>query len=66
MGLGVAAVWRGWLALAGSSTLSLLIGLGVAVVAGVTAYVAGIWMLRLEGREDLAALVRRRAGRSGS
>ena len=38
--------------------LALLIGVGMAVYAGL------VWVFRIEGREDLAAMVRRRLGRA--
>jgi hypothetical protein len=43
--------------LADAAALVVLIGAGIAVYAG------GVWALRIEGRDDLAAMVRRRLGR---
>lgn len=63
MGAVVAGGWWGWQRevapgrLADAAALVVLIGAGIAVYAG------GVWALRIEGREDLAAMVRRRLGR---
>jgi putative peptidoglycan lipid II flippase len=64
MGALVALVWRTWVRLAGTSTLAMLIGLGAVIALGVGAYAIGIWLLRIEGRDDLMALVRRRLKRA--
>lgn len=66
MGALVSLGWRGWSALSGTSTLASVAGLAVVIVLGVAAYAAGIWMLRIEGREDLLALIRRRRAREAS
>lgn len=66
MGALVAFGWRGWLSLVGTSTAALMAGLGVVITLGVAVYAAGIWFLRIEGRDDLLALVRRRRARGGS
>jgi putative peptidoglycan lipid II flippase len=64
MGALVALVWRTWVRLAGTSTPAMLIGLGAVIALGVGAYAIGIWLLRIEGRDDLMALVRRRLKRA--
>jgi len=64
MGAVVAGGWWGWQRgvapgrWADAAGLALLISVGMAVYAGL------VWVFRIEGREDLAAMVRRRLGRA--
>jgi putative peptidoglycan lipid II flippase len=61
----VALVWWAWRGGAGDGGSSWveLAGLAAAVAAGVAVYAACAWMLRIEGREELVALVRRKLRR---
>jgi putative peptidoglycan lipid II flippase len=40
-----------------------LVGLAACVAAGIVVFAACAWALRIEGREELVALVRRKLGR---
>jgi putative peptidoglycan lipid II flippase len=64
MGLFVALAWRAWVGALGTSTASLVSGLGAVIALGMGVYVAGVWFLRIDGREDLVAMVRRRVSRA--
>lgn len=60
MGASVWAGWRGWTLWRAQSVWSDAIGLAVAITGGVALYAALAWMLRVEAREEIAELVRRR------
>lgn len=66
MGAAVASAWAGWSLLAAGGTLTLAAGLAVCIVLGVTVYAAAAWLLRVEGRDEVAAVLRRRRGGSVS
>jgi putative peptidoglycan lipid II flippase len=59
----VAAGWRVWRGLAGGGAWMELVGLAACVAAGIVVFAACAWGLRIEGREELVALVRRKLGR---
>ncbi|MFH1496333.1 MAG: murein biosynthesis integral membrane protein MurJ [Verrucomicrobiota bacterium] len=60
MGVAVAAAWRGWSSQAGDGVLLLAAGLALCIGLGVLVYGAAAWVLRVEGRDELAALLKRR------
>ncbi len=62
MGAAVAAAWAGWAAATAGGTLMLAAGLAVCIALGVAVYAAAAWLLRVEGRDEVAAVVRRRLG----
>jgi putative peptidoglycan lipid II flippase len=57
MGLVVGAAWWGWLRLMPRAQAFDLAGIAVAIVGGVAVYAALAWLLRVEGRDDVAALL---------
>jgi len=59
MTLVVAAGWWAWLHLMPHSKLVDALGIGVLIGVGVAVYAGLIWSLRVEGREDVAALIKR-------
>lgn len=59
----VAGVDRAWSGLMGIGGWRDLGGLGVSVAAGVVVFGAGVWALKVEGRDELIALVRRKLKR---
>jgi len=63
MGLLVAAGWGAKVHFFAQTKLSDSVAVAVLVVAGVAVYGAALWVLRIEGREELAALVARFKGR---
>lgn len=59
----VAFAWSGWRSVAGSGgAVRELVGLTMCVAAGVVVFAACAWLLRIEGREEIVALVRRKLG----
>ncbi len=56
MGAGVWAAWRGWSASAAPTFRHDAIGLAVIIVGAAAGYAACLWLLRIEGRDDLAAV----------
>ncbi|MEY4489646.1 MAG: hypothetical protein RIQ79_2154, partial [Verrucomicrobiota bacterium] len=59
----VAGAWAGWTHYAGRSALSDLAGLAACIAVGVTVFATAAWVLRVEGRDELIALVRRKLKR---
>jgi putative peptidoglycan lipid II flippase len=59
MGAVVAGSWRGLLALCGSGVLTDLLALGVLIPLGIAVYGGLLWAMKIEGREDLAAMIER-------
>jgi len=57
MGLAVAGGWWAWSHWVAASKTGDAIGLVVLITAGVIIYGGMLWALRIEGREDLAALL---------
>jgi putative peptidoglycan lipid II flippase len=57
MGAVVTAGWWGWSQVAPASKLMDALGLTVVIIAGASVYVGLLWVLRIEGRDDLAAIV---------
>ena len=62
MGAGVFLVRRGWLAWVGLGGWREAAGLLVCVGAGLVVFAGAAWALRVEGRDELAALVQRKLG----
>jgi putative peptidoglycan lipid II flippase len=63
MGIVVAGGWWGWQRVVGAGRLADAAALVVLIGTGLAVYAGGVWVFRIEGREDLAAMVRRRLGR---
>ena len=63
MGGAVRAGWLGWERIGLVGTAADVAGVGVMIAAGVGVYAALLWVLRVEEREEIAALVRRKLGR---
>ena len=59
MGAVVAGSWRGLLALCGSGVLTDLLALGVLIPLGIAVYGGLLWAMKIEGRQDLAAMIER-------
>ena len=59
MGVVVAAAWWGWMQWWPVSKLAQAVGLVVVIGAGVAIYGGLIWGLRIEGRDDLAAVLKK-------
>ena len=59
MGLLITLGWRGWSALAGRGFLADLIALGGFIPLGVALYGAVLWRTKIEGKDELMALLRR-------
>jgi len=57
MGALVTAGWWGWSQVASASKLMDVLGLAVVIIAGASVYAGLLWVLRIEGRDDLAAIV---------
>lgn len=69
MGAVVAGLWWAWSRLMPTTTFTDAVGLGAVIAAAVAVYAALLWGLKIEGREDLAALLaklRGKAGRAGN
>lgn len=62
MGGAVALGWRGLVAGLGPGRITDLLALGLLIPAGVALYGALLWALKIEGREDVAALLGRFRG----
>lgn len=59
--------WAGWTRMAGDEArLWEWAGLGVAIAGGAAVFAALAWLLRIEGREEALALVKRKLGRRGA
>jgi len=56
MGLAVAGGWWSWSRFVSSGKVGDMFGLAVLVAVGVMLYVGTLWALRIEGREELAAI----------
>ncbi len=65
MGGVVAGLWWGWSRWMPVSALTDAVGLGGVIAAGVVVYAALLWVLKIEGREDLAALLAKLRGKVG-
>ena len=66
MGIVVAVGWWGWLRTVGASRATDAVALLVLIAVGVTVYIALMWALKIEGREDVAAIIAKaRNRRSG-
>lgn len=63
MGIAVFAGWSGWVAVAGRGPVALIAGVALSIALGVAVYGAAVWMLRIEGRDEVMALIKRRLGR---
>ena len=63
MGGAVWAGWSGWARIGLSGTAADIAGVAVMIAAGVGVYAALLWMLRVEEREEIAELVRRKLAR---
>ena len=59
MGVVVAAGWFGWTHVVPSRLLTDIAGVAVMIALGVAVYAAGAWALRIEGRDEIAALIAR-------
>jgi putative peptidoglycan lipid II flippase len=55
----VAAGWWAWQHAAPHTTIVDGVGIGLLIAIGVAVYAGMVWSLRVEGREDLAALMKR-------
>lgn len=69
MGAAVAGLWWAWSRLMPATAFTDAVGLGAVIAAAVAVYGGLLWGLKIEGREDLAALLaklRGRAGRTGN
>ncbi|MBM3853696.1 MAG: murein biosynthesis integral membrane protein MurJ, partial [Verrucomicrobia bacterium] len=65
MGLAVAAGWAGWSSFLPPSAVADVAGLAVLIAGGVAVYGALVWWMRIEGRDDLAAVLARVRERFG-
>lgn len=65
MTTGVAAGWWGWTNSLGASKLTDAAGIAVLIVAGLITYGGLLWILKIDGREDLVTLMKR-FGRRGT
>lgn len=66
MGAVVAAGWQAWSRMFAPSLATDAAGLVLLIGAGVAVYAALAWTLRIEGREDVAGMIRRRFARRAS
>ncbi len=63
MGGVIAGGWQAWRSAIGPGGWADAAALGVLIPLGMAVYAAGLWALKTEGREELAALIRRRLQR---
>ena len=56
MGVVVAGGWAGWILLVPASKAADAIGLAILIGGGVAVYAGLLWMLRIEGRDELAEI----------
>lgn len=61
MGVVVYGLWACWKTTLGGGAMESAIGVGLCIVAGVMVYGGAIWLLRVEGREELIRLLKRRS-----
>lgn len=59
----VAGAWTGWARAVGRGGWHDLVGLAACIAVGVGVFAAAAWMLRVEGREELVALIKRKLKR---
>lgn len=62
MGAVVAGGWQAWNRWMPAGVIADICGLAALIGGGVLVYAGLVWAFRIEGREDLAALIRRRMG----
>ena len=65
MAAAVAGAWAGWVRAMGRGGWHDLVGLAACIALGVGVFAAAVWALRVEGREELTALIKRKLKRSG-
>ncbi len=65
MGVAVGGGWQAWAHLVPAGKLADAAGLLVLIVAGLGVYAALVWWLRIEGRDDLAAVLAKLRARLG-
>jgi putative peptidoglycan lipid II flippase len=65
MGLAVAAGWWGWSRWAEPAFLQDAIGVGVLIALGLGVYAGAVWLLRVEGRAEVEALLAKLGARLG-
>jgi len=65
MAAAVAGAWAGWVRAMGRGGWHDLVGLAACIALGVGVFAAAAWALRVEGREELTALIKRKLKRSG-
>jgi putative peptidoglycan lipid II flippase len=65
MAAAVAGAWAGWVRAMGRGGWHDLAGLAACIALGVGVFAAAAWSLRVEGREELTALIKRKLKRSG-
>ncbi len=60
MGGAVAGLWAIWKAAFGLGTMHSVVGVALCILAGLLVYGGSVWILRVEGRDELAKVLRRR------
>jgi putative peptidoglycan lipid II flippase len=65
MAAAVAGAWAGWVRAMSRGGWHDLAGLAACIVVGLGVFAAAAWGLRVEGREELAALIKRKLKRGG-
>ncbi len=65
MAAAVAGAWAGWARAMGRGGWHDLAGLAACIAVGLGVFAAAAWGLRVEGRDELAALIKRKLKRSG-
>jgi putative peptidoglycan lipid II flippase len=62
MGVAVWAGWRAWTAALPATKTTEALGLALLIGAGVAIYAALMWAMKIEGRDELVAMLRRKRG----
>lgn len=65
MGAAVGGGWMLWRSVAGVDGMRDAVGLALLIPSGISVYAGLLWLLKIEGRDDLVALVRRKLGKGG-
>lgn len=65
MAAAVAGAWAGWARAMGRGSWHDLAGLAACIAVGLGVFAAAAWGLRVEGRDELASLIKRKLKRSG-